>query len=124
MEELLLSLKDYKIGILVTIIIGLIAIVGAESYTIAKMRENQPYLDSDKKAIEAAITNFRNTTGASRADLMKHRFPVVIRFGGVRCVALQIPKGSLGRTPVYCFDLNYKLVHNIDTNAQEVVDIR
>ena len=96
-------------------------------YLLVRLTEaesKQPYLASDARAIEAAKRTFMAETGADRTSATKGRFPVVIRFGGVRCVALKVPQGSLGRTPVYCFDMDYRRVATVDTRVSEVVDTR
>jgi hypothetical protein len=96
-------------------------------YLFLKLREaekNQPYLSSDARAIELATRTFMAETGADRSSATRGRFPIVVRFGGVRCVALQVPKGHLGTTPVYCFDMRYRRTTTVDTRAAEVVDTR
>ena len=96
-------------------------------YLLVRLREaenNRPYLSSDARAIELATRTFMAETGADRKSATKGRFPVVVRLGGVRCVALQVPRGVLGRTPVYCFDMDYRRVTTVDTRAAEVVDAR
>src|SRR4051812_43184825 len=72
---------------------------------LSQAERRKPYLASDARAIEMATQTFMAETGADRKSATKGRFPVVVRIGGVRCVALQNSKGSLGRTPVYCFDM-------------------
>ena len=91
---------------------------------LTKAENRKPYLVSDARAIEIAKLNFMAETGADRASATKGRFPVVIRFGGVRCVALQVPRDHIGRTPVYCFDMDYRRVMAVDTRTPEVVDTR
>lgn len=84
----------------------------------------KPYRSSDKIAIDLAISEFGKETGATAGEINKGRFPVVIRFGGVRCVALQVPRHTLGRVPVYCFDMNYHRVHTANPDDPEIVDVR
>jgi hypothetical protein len=96
-------------------------------YLLAELRaaeRKQPYLPSDAKAIELARRAFIAETGGDRPSTTRGRFPVVMRFGGVRCVALKVQRGYLGRTPVYCFDMDYRRVTAIDTRSPEVVDTR
>ena len=107
------------------IVAGALALLSL--YLFGKLSEaerRKPYLASDAKAIEMAKRTFMAETGADRRSATKGRFPVVIRLGGIRCVALQVPRGSLGRTPVYCFDMDYRRVTTVDTRAPEVVDTR
>jgi hypothetical protein len=95
-------------------------------YLFLRLREaesERPYLAPDARAIELAKRAFMAETGADRAS-SKGRFPMVIRFGGVRCVALKVRRGYLGRTPVYCFDMDYRRVTAVDTRAPEVLDTR
>ena len=87
-------------------------------------KRKQPYLPSDAKAIELARRAFMADTGGDRPSTTGGRLPVVMRFGGVRCVALQVQRGYLGRTPVYCFDMGYRRVTAIDTRPPEIVDTR
>ena len=96
-------------------------------YFFAELRaaeRKQPYLRSDAKAIELARRAFMADTGGDRPSTTGGRFPVVMRFGGVRCIALQVQRGYLGRTPVYCFDMDYRRVTTIDTRSPAVVDTR
>jgi len=96
-------------------------------YLFAELRaaeRKQPYLPSDAKAIDLARRAFMADTGGDRPSTSGGRFPLVMRFGGVRCVALQVQRGYAGRTPVYCFDMDYRRVTVIDTRSPEVVDTR
>lgn len=90
---------------------------------IYDLQNNQPYLASDKKAIRLAFNTFMQETGSSKHDV-RNRFPVVVNFGNARCVALMIPKDSIGRIPVYCFDMDYRKVRFVRTDVPEVVDTR
>jgi hypothetical protein len=112
-----------------TILAWAVAGVGAllSLYLFVELREakrKQPYLLSDARAIELARRAFMAETGGDRVSTTKGRFPMVMRFGGVRCVALKVQRGVLGRTPVYCFDMDYRRVTEIDTRAPEVLDTR
>lgn len=109
--------------------LALVAIVGlsvatiAQHLTISKLQSQRPFLPSDRKAIEVARSMFKKETGSADEDV-RNRFPVVIRFGNVRCVALMIPRGYIGRTPVYCFGMDYRQVRTVSSETPEVVDTR
>ncbi len=96
-------------------------------YLFATVREEnikRPYLSSDARAVELALQSFVAESGTDRASIMRARFPTVIRFGDVRCVALKLKRGWIGRERVYCFDMNYRRVTAVDTRTPEVVDTR
>jgi hypothetical protein len=115
-----ISRKDVFFSVLIVV---LLAVAITEHVKRMELESQRPYSESDRKAIEAAFNAYVEDTGVS-TEHMRNRFPVVIRFGAIRCVALELPRGWMGRTPVYCFDMNYNRVRNIQADAAEVVDVR
>lgn len=106
-------------------VVGALALLSLYLFLRLEKAENKrPHLESDARAIELAVRAFMAETGADRTSATKSRFPVVIRFGDVRCVALKLPRYYLGRVPVYCFDMDYRRVTTVDTRTPEVVDTR
>lgn len=116
--------KSNLAAILALAVVALGSLSLIQYVTIERMNLRQPFLSSDQVAIQKAIETFQLETHADRNSVIKGRFPIVIRFGGVRCVALQVPRDHLGKTPVYCFDMNYHRVSEIRADAAPVVDAR
>lgn len=85
---------------------------------LSNLERRPSYAIEDMPFIDRAKNLWIQSSKEDEASILRYRYPVVIYMGNEICVELRLESGSVGGSPVYCFDIRSSKITRAINNVE------
>ena len=97
-------MRSKKSVFLILFLMLVTALVVYEWKIIERLEKQPSSRKSDARYIERAVDIWASKGNENKKTVMANRYAIVVRFPKEVCVQLRLNVGSVGGSPIYCFE--------------------